>query len=106
MPTTSSDGADPLGKRALFSPPTTRSGTKEPPADSGVRSLYSATDRPAVGSVLVVCSDCEERTTLSLVDGLARLLPPSVWMPWRAFDRWIVCPACRRRTWCRIEWGR
>ena len=106
MSKTNTDSTDPLGKRALFSPPASRSGIKEPSADGGARSLYSAADRPARGSAVVVCSRCEERTTVSVMDGLARLLPPSIWMPWRSFDRWIVCPACRRRTWCRVEWGR
>lgn len=106
MSKTNTDDADPLGKRALFSPPTARSGIKEPSTPRGARSLYSVTDTPALGSALVVCSRCEERTTVSLMDGLARTLPPSLWMPWRSFDRWIVCPACHRRTWCTIKWGR
>jgi hypothetical protein len=30
----------------------------------------------------------------------------AVWVPGRSFDRWMTCPACRRRTWISVTLSR
>jgi hypothetical protein len=70
----------------------------------GKRALFSPTDaRPAAGSVTVDCSSCGARSSLT-VSQAARVLVPSVHLPLlRRHASLIRCPACARRTWCRIR---
>jgi len=70
----------------------------------GKRALFSPTDAgPAAGSVTVDCSSCGARSSLTPSQAL-RSLMPSVHLPLlRRHASLIRCPACRRRTWCRIR---
>jgi hypothetical protein len=102
---------DPLGKRALFSPPPV------PPTDhhldddpmvgggppEGVGALYSAGPRRP-GTVVLECSRCLNHTRMSVVEAGVRVAFVSVWVPGKHFSRWVQCPECERRTWCRIHW--
>jgi len=75
-----------------------------PGADrSGRRALYSV-GRPRVGTVMVECSSCKARSRRSLVDVGLRLAKLSVWIPGRSHNRWMDCPSCEERTWCRVGW--
>jgi hypothetical protein len=105
-------GKDPLGKRALFSPPAA------PPSDDhldedpmvggaaadGVQALYSAGPRRR-GTVVLECSQCLNHTRMSLVEAGVRIAFISAWIPGKRYSRWMQCPECERRTWCRIHWG-
>ncbi|MCU4185663.1 hypothetical protein K6U06_14945 [Acidiferrimicrobium sp. IK] len=96
-------GADPLGTRALFSPPGGSAG--EAPLDpppTGRRALFS---EPAIGprSVVVECRRCGRRTPVGVVH-LTRQLVPSLWRPASRYSRYMRCPSCGRFGWCRLEW--
>jgi hypothetical protein len=97
----------PTGPRAaLFTAPAAGASTPPP-----VRHLTSVDDRHALfsappretGALVVECQRCEARTPLSLV-AVARALLPSVWVPGRAFPRYMRCPADGHAAWCRVHW--
>lgn len=96
---------DPSGKEALFT-----AGVAAPPdqlapgRSAGGRDALFSTGPRRVGTVLVDCSSCRERSRVSLVDVGVRLLTVSAWLPARPYAHWLRCPACGRRTWCRIGW--
>lgn len=94
---------DPLGKSALFSPPT-QAKHGAPTPDQGVRALYSTATERQLGTVVMECSDCLARTRVPLHDLAMRILGFSVWIPGKGHSRWLACPACERRTWSRIHW--
>ena len=112
----SGNGRDPLGKRALFSPPAARAeesdqqgqGRQRPRGAGGkrdgVKSLYSVDTEPRMGTVVVECSDCRAHTRISVFDAGARIASFSLWIPGKRFSRYLSCPACGRRTWSRIRW--
>lgn len=91
---------DPLGRAALFLPPQGK--TTGRPRGEGRDALFSAPQRRK-GSVLVDCSSCQVRTAVALTSLGVRLLP-SVWIPGRSHSRLMRCPACKRHTWCRVNW--
>ena len=102
------NAADPTGKRALFEPsagdeaakliqPTQRLG------ESGKASLFTAAERRA-GTVVVICSSCEAKSRVSLVELGLRHLPFGMWLPGRRYSRLMRCPACERRTWVAVNW--
>lgn len=103
--------ADPMGKRALFSPPP--SAEPDHPLDDdptvggepaeGLRALYSAGPRRS-GTVVLECSRCLNHTRMSLIEAGVRIAFISVWVPGKHFSRWMQCPECERRTWCRVHW--
>jgi hypothetical protein len=33
-----------------------------------------------------------------------RLAFISLWIPGKRYSRWMQCPECERRTWCRVHW--
>jgi len=41
-------------------------------------------------------------TRVGLIDFLLLQFPLGAWLPRRVFDRWMTCPACRRRTWTSV----
>jgi hypothetical protein len=87
----------PAGKRALFSD---TAPAYEPERD---RSTATGDDPvPPLGILTVACSRCGSVTRVGLVEFLVLQLPVGVWLPMRTFDRWMTCPACRRRTWTSV----
>ena len=104
-------GKDPLGKRALFSPPAASPSddhldgdpTVGSAAADGIRALYSAGPRRR-GTVVLECSRCLNHTRMSLIEAGVRIAFISAWIPGKHFSRWVQCPECERRTWCRIHW--
>ena len=93
--------ARPAGKHALFSDAT--------PADEPERDRAVATTDdplPARGALTVVCSRCGSVTRVGLVDFVLLQLPVWAWLPFRTFDRWMTCPACRHRTWTSVTLSR
>jgi hypothetical protein len=94
---------DPLGKSALFSPPTPGKHAETTP-DEGVKALYSPATEWQLGTVVMECSECLARTRVPLHDAAMRILRFSVWIPGRGHSRWLSCPSCERRTWSRIHW--
>ncbi len=105
---------DPLGKRALFSPPAASRPEEEfqdekrpmhrPATREGVKALYSMDTEPRLGTVVVECSECLAHTRISVLDAGARIWWFSLWIPGKRFSRRLACPACDHRTWCRIRW--
>lgn len=111
---------DPLGKRALFwAPPTTGAGPVDDasaasPVTLGKRALYSTApadepggatgDNPVTGRgrFVVTCSRCRQARRIGLVDLVIYQFPVGVWLPRGRFDRWMTCPACRRRVWASV----
>jgi hypothetical protein len=91
---------DPQGKRALFEIPPT---TPPPQASSGREALYSvATPEPR--TVVVECSACGEHKRIEVLEAIARVLRATVWVPLLRHNRWMRCPSCERRAWCRVGW--
>ena len=74
----------------------------------GKRALFSAADltvaAPAFGFLTIDCSDCHERTVVSVPQAV-RLAVPSLHLPLlrRAPWSWMRCPACRRRAWVEVH---
>ena len=122
----SPDGPDPLGKRALFWAPATRADTPFRPGeegdDVGKYALFSRFSdevedaggppeehrAPAAVGLLppveVHCSSCGTRSDVDVVRYLGLHVPFFLWRPGRGFTRFMVCPACRRRTWVSASW--
>ncbi|MGH9038917.1 MAG: hypothetical protein ACRDZ3_01670 [Acidimicrobiia bacterium] len=100
--------ADPLGRRALFSPPP--EAADPPPRNpgreaEGKQALYSTTASRSLTTVVVDCSDCGARSRLGLIDFAWRHLPFWLWIPWLRHSNLMVCPACDRRTWLGVSWS-
>lgn len=94
--TTGSHRARPSGKRALYSSPT-------PAGDDQSVTMVTPGSPPTRGRLSVECSSCGSVSRVGIVDFVTLQLPVSVWLPWRTFDRWMTCPACRRRTWTSVS---
>jgi hypothetical protein len=101
---------DPFGKQALFRPPVTDRDDHldhDPLVGAtrgrGVEDMYEAGPRRA-GTIVLECSRCMTRTRMSAVEAGIRILVISAWIPGRHFSRWMLCPECQRRTWCRVHW--
>jgi hypothetical protein len=93
--------ARPAGKHALFSAPTpARDG--DPATSTGA----VADPLPPRGLFTVSCSSCGSVTRVGLFDLVLLQLPWGAWLPRRVFDRWMKCPACRRRTWLSVTLSR
>ncbi len=91
--------ARPSGKRALFSAAT--------PVGEEEGAEYTATGTlPSQGIVVVACSSCGSVTRIGILDLLWLQFPFGAWLPRRVFDRWMTCPACRRRTWTSVTLSR
>ncbi|MGN6332023.1 MAG: hypothetical protein ACTHOD_10275 [Motilibacteraceae bacterium] len=58
----------------------------------------------APGGVVVTCSRCGVESVLS-AGAFARAALPSLHLPGlrRSHPSLLRCPACRRRTWCRVS---
>lgn len=105
-----SDRNDKDGKRALFeAPPIEVDDTlkDDPLVDrhnvEGHEALYSAGHHEP-GTAVITCSECEVRSRISLVETIVRILSISLWFPTRTFSRWMQCPSCQQRTWCKVQW--
>jgi uncharacterized protein with PIN domain len=73
----------------------------------GRRALFSAAmPIPAMGSMQVRCSGCNQTTVLSLRQA-ARCAMPSITLPLlrRGYPTYARCPACRQRTWLSFRIG-
>jgi hypothetical protein len=93
--------ARPAGKHALFSDAVPAA---EPERD---RAVVTADDPvPPSGLLSVACSTCGSVTRVGLVEFVLLQLPVGAWLPRRTFDRWMTCPACRRRTWTSVTLAR
>jgi len=102
---------DPMGKSALFSPPPMAPADDlisddpllEKVAVEGKRALYSAGPRRK-GTVVIECSRCLNHSRMSTIEAGVRIAFISLWVPGKRFSRWMQCPECERRTWCRVHW--
>ncbi len=101
---------DPEGKRALFEvPPIEIDDTlkDDPLVDrhdtDGHDALYSAGHREP-GTTVITCSSCEVRSRITVIETVVRILSISLWDPRRGYSRWMQCPSCQTRTWCKVEW--
>jgi len=99
---------DPTGKRALFGSPgaARANGSSQTASSNGRAALFSSgPKRP--GTVIVECSGCTARSRVSLIQLAMLLLVGSVWLPLAhgRFSRWMLCPACNTRQWCRTGWN-
>ena len=109
---------DRVRPRTAAAPPTT-AGPAAVDAE-GKRALFSsATDvvLPSVGSALVECSRCNERTVLGPIRAVRAALPSlhlgvrvghgedvvQVGVP-RDYPSYMRCPACNRPSWVRFTW--
>ena len=101
---------DPEGKRALFeAPPIEVDDTlrDDPLVErhgiDGHEALYSAGHREP-GTAVISCSHCGVRSRITLVETVVRIMSISLWIPFRPYSRWMQCPSCQQRQWCRVEW--
>jgi len=93
--------ARPAGKHALFSAAT-------PASEHEVAaSTADTTDPlPSRGALAVACSSCGSVSRVGVSGFLLLQLPFAFWLPRGTFDRWMTCPACRRRTWTSVSLAR
>jgi hypothetical protein len=97
---------DPIVKEALFTAPVAAAPDQLAPGRASVgRDALFSVGRRRAGTVLVDCESCSERSRVGLLDVGVRLVTVSAWLPARRFAHWMRCPACDRRTWCRIGWN-
>ena len=96
-------GTDPLGKNALFSPPAPGDVASGSSPEQGKRAFYSAGPRRR-GTVVVECSRCLAHTRMTTLELGVRVAFISFWVPGKQYSRWMQCPECERRTWCRVHW--
>ena len=92
---------DPQGRRALF-----ESGPSPAPDErqtQGRQALFS-TAAPRPGTVVVECSSCGEHRRIQMGEAVARVLRLTLWVPLVKHNRWMQCPSCERRAWCRVGW--
>lgn len=89
---------DPQGKRSLFEMPPVDVGS----SDEGRDAAFNHT--PPSDGVSIECSKCGETSHVALVDAVAGIAKFTVWIPGPRFNRWMTCPACDRRAWCRVRW--
>jgi hypothetical protein len=101
-PTSSSvPHARPSGKHALYSR-ATPAGEHEKET-----SLPNDTDPlPPRGLFSVACSSCGSVTRVGVVHFAVLQFPFGAWLPRPRYDRWMTCPACRRRTWTSVTLAR
>jgi len=100
---TPSRAVDATGKRALFSPAPGADPGRPSRGAAGREALFSAGHKTP-GTVLVECESCRRRTRLDYLELARAHLPVWLWLPWRRHSHLIVCPACRRRGWMRVDW--
>jgi len=91
--------ARPAGRHALYSA-ATPAGDGESPDARASRPL------PPRGIFVITCSSCGSVSRAGVIGLLLLQLPFGVWLPRRTFDRWMSCPACRRRTWTSVTLAR
>ncbi|MEN8040145.1 MAG: hypothetical protein ABFR95_01455 [Actinomycetota bacterium] len=101
---------DAKGKRALFeTPPIEIEDTlKDDPLVErheidGHEALYSAGPHEP-GTAIVTCSACAVRTRMSHIELGVRVLALSLWIPGKDYSRYLQCPSCQSRNWCKVEW--
>ena len=102
--------ADKHGKRALFETPPIHvdDSLEDDPFverhhSDGHETLYSVGPRES-GTAVITCSYCGVRSRISVVETVVRIFAISLWVPGRTYSRWMQCPACQQRRWCRVEW--
>lgn len=102
--------SDPQGKRALFEAPPTQlddpledDALREPLDREGQAALFS-TGEHQHGTGVIDCSFCGTKTRASHIDISVRIAMISIWIPGRQYSRWMQCPNCQRRSWCRVNW--
>ena len=102
---------DPRGKRALFETPAVV--VDDTVRDDVLITLDLREGRAALFSVgphqtgtgVVDCTNCGARTRISHLEILVRIVLISLWIPGKEHSRWLQCPNCQRRSWCRVEWA-
>ena len=87
---------DPQGKRALFEAPAVE-------VSSDVDGREAAFNHTPPG-VRIECSKCDTVTKVPFGEAIAGIARFTVWLPGPRFNRWMTCPSCGRRAWCRIRW--
>ncbi|MGB5730456.1 MAG: hypothetical protein WBN24_02445 [Acidimicrobiia bacterium] len=104
--------SDPKGKRALFEAPPAEiddpladDALHDPDYHDGQAALFSTGEHQS-GTGIIDCSHCGTKTRASHVDIGVRIALISLWIPGKHFSRWMQCPNCQRRSWCRVEWWR
>ncbi len=97
---------DPLGKRALFSPPPPGAGADEAVTgrDEAVTGETVTGDDPIVehGPITVTCSTCGAVSRIGVLDFVIYQLPVGYWVPRGRFGHRMTCPSCRRRVWAGV----
>lgn len=85
----------------------TATSTEGPEPDLGGQD-HAHLERPAgsgmFGTLIVECSSCRVRSQVDLVEFVVLHLPVWLWRPGRGYTRFMMCPACRRRTWVSASW--
>lgn len=84
----------PRGKHALYS--------MAAASNAGEEALPPENPLMSRGPVVVECSTCGAESRVGLLDLLLFQLPVGFWLPRGRFDRWMTCPACRRRVWASV----
>ncbi len=89
---------DPFGKRALFEMPAVDI------PDEGEGRDAAFTHSSPLTSVMIECSSCGAATRVRFTEALRRVAGFTVWLPGLRFNRWLTCPSCGKRSWCRVRW--
>jgi hypothetical protein len=101
---------DPQGKRALFETPvvvlddTLRDDVLITIDDRDGRDALFSVGPHQAGTGVVECTHCATKTRISHLEIAVRIAMISLWVPGKYHSRWMQCPACQRRSWCRVDW--
>jgi hypothetical protein len=93
--------ARPVGKHALFSAATPAS-----EHEAATSTADTIDPLPPRGAFSVACSSCGSVSRVGVLDFLLLQIPFAFWLPRGTFDRWMTCPACRRRAWISVSLAR
>ncbi len=54
--------------------------------------------------MVLECSRCGVHTRMTAIEAGVRIAMLSLWIPGKRYNRWMLCPECERRTWCKVRW--
>jgi len=100
---------DPMGKSALFlSQPLIQQPIKNEKAPLGRKILFSNPDKPLnkandKAPLELTCSECKVVSYVEPFDFLKNALPVVIWLPWKEYGNFMICPNCHKRSWVKVR---
>lgn len=103
---------DPLGRSALFLSSTDVTNAEHIANIDDVRlgrkALFSNPNQPInrpehKAPIELVCSNCNTSSYVEVIDFVKNILPVVIWIPWREYSNFMLCPNCKKRSWIKVK---